>query len=95
MKNNMKDKNADEMIGTVINEYGEIVRGGGSTEVDNIQFSAPIFTPPEENTPVSKARESVEVDVVIRDPSAEKSKNKKVSQISNLDIEKMKSEFGL
>lgn len=102
MKNNKKEQlnfshgrtdNADELIGGVINEYGEIVRGGEIVEVDNIQFAVPIFSPPSEAIPHTNANENVNVDVVFRDPTAVNSKKGEVSKISNLDLEKIKSKL--
>lgn len=103
MKNNKREKsgfshgrtdNADELIGSVINEYGEIVRGGEIGEVDNIQFAVPIFSAPNEVIPHTNENVNVNVDVVFRDPTSVNSKKGEVSKISNLDLEKIKSELG-
>ena len=84
-----KEVMADEVIGAVINEYGKIVRAGG----EEIQFSAPIFTPPQENATAPQT-EDVSVSFrVVSEPK--KSAEKEVSGISKLELEKIKEEMGL
>ena len=79
---------ADENIGAVINEYGEIIRNGG----EEIQFSVPIFTPP-----VEEKKEDVEVSFrVMNEPyKTPVSAQKSVSSVSKLELEKMREEFGM
>ena len=80
---------ADENIGAVINEYGEIIRNGG----EEIQFSVPIFTPPAEE----KRQDEVEVSFRVMNEfqNAPTSTQKSVSSVSKLELEKMREEFGM
>lgn len=87
-----KDLKADEIIGVVINECGEIIR---NPESEEIQFSAPIFTPPQENTVDTPQVE--EVSVSFRTISDTKKSNKttgtQIAGVSRLELEQLKEEM--
>jgi len=90
----MKDKNemnADKAIGMVINEYGEIIRTNG----EDIQFSAPIFTPPQENVK-PQTQDDISISFrTVREPEGKNKSDKVVSGVSNVELDNLKKELGI
>ena len=87
-----KDLNADEIIGVIINECGEIIR---NPENEEIQFSAPIFTPPQENTIDAPEVEDVSVSFrTVRDTKkSNKTTGSQIAGVSRLELEQLKEEM--
>ena len=81
---------ADEKIGYIINEYGEIIRAGG----EDIQFQAPIFEPNEEvgELPVFSAPEKEDVSVSFR-VVKEAGREKSVEGVSSIDLARLREQL--
>ena len=81
MSKKEEELKADELIGSIINEFGEItLTEDGRNE---IVFSAPIFTPPQD------ADEQEDISVSFREVNTTTGE-KKVGVVSKLELEKLK-----